>query len=107
MDNNKEPVVNITVNITGVQETTQLVDLLCEKIKEAKALAGDLTSLLESLEEGEGRGVLKDVSIAQLVEELVSRDGVEVESKLFCRSAKYAVTLRAALTEEECPSCLQ
>lgn len=107
MDNNKEPVVNIAVNITGVQETTQLVELLCEKIKEAKALAGDLTSLLESLEEGEGRGVLKDVSIAQLVEELVSRDGVEVESKLFCRSAKYAVTLRAALTEEECPSCLQ
>lgn len=107
MDNNKEPVVNITVNITGVQETTQLVELLCEKIKEAKALAGDLTSLLESLEEGEGRGVLKDVSIAQLVKELVSRDGVEVESKLFCRSAKYAVTLRAALTEEECPSCLQ
>lgn len=107
MDNNKEPVVNITVNITGVQETTQLVELLCEKIKEAKALAGDLTSLLESLEEGDGRGVLKDVSIAQLVEELVSRDGVEVESKLFCRSAKYAVTLRAALTEEECPSCLQ
>lgn len=107
MDNNKEPVVNITVNITGVQETTQLVELLCEKIKEAKALAGDLTSLLESLEEGEGRGVLKDVSIAQLVEELVSRDGVEVESKLFCRSAKYAVTLRAVLTEEECPSCLQ
>lgn len=107
MDNNKEPVVNITVNITGVQETTQLVELLCEKIKEAKALAGDLTSLLESLEEGEGRGVLKDVSIAQLVEELVSRGGVEVESKLFCRSAKYAVTLRAALTEEECPSCLQ
>ena len=107
MDNNKEPVVNITVNITGVQEPTQLVELLCEKIKEAKALAGDLTSLLESLEEGEGRGVLKDVSIAQLVEELVSRDGVEVESKLFCRSAKYAVTLRAALTEEECPSCLQ
>lgn len=107
MDNNKEPVVNITVNITGVQETTQLVELLCEKIKEAKALAGDLTSLLESLEEGEGRGVLKDVSIAQLVEELVSRDGVEAESKLFCRSAKYAVTLRAALTEEECPSCLQ
>lgn len=107
MDNNKEPVVNITVNITGVQETTQLVELLCEKIKEAKALAGDLTSLLESLEEGEGRGVLKDVSIAQLVEELVSRDGVEVESKLFCRSAKYAVTLRAALTEEEYPSCLQ
>lgn len=107
MDNNKEPVVNITVNITGVQETTQLVELLCEKIKEPKALAGDLTSLLESLEEGEGRGVLKDVSIAQLVEELVSRDGVEVESKLFCRSAKYAVTLRAALTEEECPSCLQ
>ena len=107
MDNNKEPVVNITVNITGVQETTQLVELLCEKIKEAKALAGDLTSLLESHEEGEGRGVLKDVSIAQLVEELVSRDGVEVESKLFCRSAKYAVTLRAALTEEECPSCLQ
>lgn len=107
MDNNKEPVVNITVNITGVQETTQLVELLCEKIKEAKALAGDLTSLLESLEEGEGRGVLKDVSIAQLVEELVSRDGVEVESKLFCRSAKYAVTLRTALTEEECPSCLQ
>lgn len=107
MDNNKEPVVNITVNITGVQETTQLVELLCEKIKEAKALAGDLTSLLESLEEGKGRGVLKDVSIAQLVEELVSRDGVEVESKLFCRSAKYAVTLRAALTEEECPSCLQ
>lgn len=107
MDNNKEPVVNITVNITGVQETTQLVELLCEKIKEAKALAGDLTSLLESLEEGEGRGVLKDVSIAQLVEELVSRDGVDVESKLFCRSAKYAVTLRAALTEEECPSCLQ
>ena len=107
MDNNKEPVVNITVNITGVQETTQLVELLCEKIKEAKALAGDLTSLLESLEEGEERGVLKDVSIAQLVEELVSRDGVEVESKLFCRSAKYAVTLRAALTEEECPSCLQ
>lgn len=107
MDNNKEPVVNITVNITGVQETTQLVELLCEKIKEAKALAGDLTSLLESLEEGEGRGVLKDVSIAQLVEELISRDGVEVESKLFCRSAKYAVTLRAALTEEECPSCLQ
>lgn len=107
MDNNKEPVVNITVNITGVQETTQLVELLCEKIKEAKALAGDLTSLLESLEKGEGRGVLKDVSIAQLVEELVSRDGVEVESKLFCRSAKYAVTLRAALTEEECPSCLQ
>lgn len=107
MDNNKEPVVNITVNITGVQETTQLVELLCEKIKDAKALAGDLTSLLESLEEGEGRGVLKDVSIAQLVEELVSRDGVEVESKLFCRSAKYAVTLRAALTEEECPSCLQ
>lgn len=107
MDNNKEPVVNITVNITGVQETTQLVELLCEKIKEAKALAGDLTSLLESLEEGEGRGVLKDVSIAQLVEELVSRDGVEIESKLFCRSAKYAVTLRAALTEEECPSCLQ
>lgn len=107
MDNNKEPVVNITVNITGVQETTQLVELLCEKIKEAKALAGDLTSLLESLEEGEGREVLKDVSIAQLVEELVSRDGVEVESKLFCRSAKYAVTLRAALTEEECPSCLQ
>ena len=107
MDNNKEPVVNITVTITGVQETTQLVELLCEKIKEAKALAGDLTSLLESLEEGEGRGVLKDVSIAQLVEELVSRDGVEVESKLFCRSAKYAVTLRAALTEEECPSCLQ
>lgn len=107
MDNNKEPVVNITVNITGVQETTQLVELLCEKIKEAKALAGDLTSLLELLEEGEGRGVLKDVSIAQLVEELVSRDGVEVESKLFCRSAKYAVTLRAALTEEECPSCLQ
>ena len=107
MDNNKEPLVHITVNITGVQETTQLVELLCEKIKEAKALAGDLTSLLESLEEGEGRGVLKDVSIAQLVEELVSRDGVEVESKLFCRSAKYAVTLRAALTEEECPSCLQ
>lgn len=107
MDSNKKPVVNITVNITGVQETTQLVELLCEKIKEAKALAGDLTSLLESLEEGEGRGVLKDVSIAQLVEELVSRDGVEVESKLFCRSAKYAVTLRAALTEEECPSCLQ
>ena len=106
MDNNKEPVVNITVNITGVQETTQLVELLCEKIKEAKALAGDLTSLLESLEEGEGRGVLKDVSIAQLVEELVSRDGVEVVSKLFC-CPKYAVTLRAALTEEECPSCLQ
>ena len=36
MDNNKEPVVNITVNITGVQETTQLVELLCEKKKKPR-----------------------------------------------------------------------
>lgn len=47
---NEKPVVNITVNIAGVQEATQLVERLCEKIKEAKTLAGDLTSLVESLE---------------------------------------------------------
>ena len=50
MNDNKKPMVNITVNIAGIQEATQLVELLCEKIKEAKALAGDLTSLVESLE---------------------------------------------------------
>ena len=50
MENKEKPVVNITVNVTGVQEATQLVECLCEKIKEAKTLAGDLTSLLESLE---------------------------------------------------------
>jgi|GEM_PF-2666839 len=50
MMENEKPVVNITVNIAGVQEATQLVELLCEKIKEAKTLAGDLTSLVESLE---------------------------------------------------------
>ncbi|MFR1044425.1 MAG: hypothetical protein ACLS5S_00855 [Faecalibacterium sp.] len=47
---NEKPVVNITVNIAGIQEATQLVEILCEKIKEAKTLAGDLTSLVESLE---------------------------------------------------------
>lgn len=47
---NEKPVINITVNIAGVQEATQLVEILCEKIKEAKTLAGDLTSLVESLE---------------------------------------------------------
>ena len=49
MENNKEE-INVTVNIAGVQEATQLVERLCGKIKEAKALAGDLASLLESLE---------------------------------------------------------
>lgn len=47
---NEKSVVNITVNIAGVQEANQLVERLCEKIKEAKTLAGDLTSLVESLE---------------------------------------------------------
>ena len=46
----EKSVVNITVNIAGVQEANQLVERLCEKIKEAKTLAGDLTSLVESLE---------------------------------------------------------
>lgn len=50
MNDNKNPVVNITVNITGIQEATKLAEVLCEKIKEAKTLAGDLTSLVESLE---------------------------------------------------------
>ena len=48
--NNEKSVVNITVNIAGVQEANQLVERLCEKIKEAKTLAGDLTSFVESLE---------------------------------------------------------
>ena len=48
--NNEKSVVNLTVNIAGVQEANQLVERLCEKIKEAKTLAGDLTSLVESLE---------------------------------------------------------
>lgn len=48
--NNEKSVVNITVNIAGVQEANQLVERLCEKIKEARTLAGDLTSLVESLE---------------------------------------------------------
>lgn len=47
---NEKSVVNITVNIAGVQEANQLVERLCEKIKEAKPLADDLTSLVESLE---------------------------------------------------------
>lgn len=46
----EKSVVNITVNIAGVQEANQLVERLCEKIKEAKTLACDLTSLVESLE---------------------------------------------------------
>lgn len=53
------------------------------------------------------RWALKDVPTAQLVAELVSRDGIEAESKRFCRSAKYAITLQVYLTEEECPSGLQ
>lgn len=53
------------------------------------------------------RWALENVPTAQLVEELVSRDGVEAESKRFCRSAKYAITLQIYLTEEECPSVLQ
>lgn len=48
--NNEKSVVNITVNVVGVQEANQLVERLCEKIKEARTLAGDLTSLVESLE---------------------------------------------------------
>lgn len=48
--NNEKSVVNITVNIAGVQEANQLVERLFEKIKEARTLAGDLTSLVESLE---------------------------------------------------------
>lgn len=46
----EKSVVKITVNIAGVQEANQLVERLCEKKKEAKTLAGDLTSLVESLE---------------------------------------------------------
>ena len=48
--NNEKSVVNITVNVVGVQEANQLVERLCEKIKEARTLVGDLTSLVESLE---------------------------------------------------------
>lgn len=55
----------------------------------------------------EERWALENVPTAQLVEELVSRDGVEAESKRFCRSAKYAITLQIYLTEEECPYGLQ
>ena len=50
MNDNKKPAINITVNIMGIEDATRCVELLCEKIKEAKTLAGDLTSLVESLE---------------------------------------------------------
>lgn len=47
------------------------------------------------------------IPTVQLIEELASRDEVEVESKHFCRSEKYTVTLRVDLAEKDCPSCLR
>lgn len=55
----------------------------------------------------EGGWALKNVPTAQLIQALVSRDGVEAESKRFWRSAKYTVTLQVELSKDECPSCLQ
>lgn len=50
MTDNKKPSINVTVNIVGIEDATQCVELLCEKLKEAKSLAGDLASIVESLE---------------------------------------------------------
>ena len=53
------------------------------------------------------RWALKDVPTAQLVEELVNRDGVESESSLFCRASSCAITIQLNLKKEECPLCLR
>jgi len=55
----------------------------------------------------EERWALKDVPTAQLVEELVNREGVESESSLFCRASSYAIAIRLNLKKEECPPCLR
>ena len=55
----------------------------------------------------EERWALKDVPTAQLVEELVSREGVETESCRFCRASSYGITIRLKLNKEECPVCLR
>lgn len=55
----------------------------------------------------EERWVLKDVPTAQLVEELVNREGVEAESNWFCRASSYAIVIRLKLNKEECPPCLR
>ena len=53
------------------------------------------------------RWTLKDVPTAQLVEELVNRDGVESESSLFCRASHYRIIIRLNASKEECPPCLR
>lgn len=57
--------------------------------------------------EEEERGALKDVSAAQLVEELVSREGVMTESSWWCRMSRYHIIIRLNLNKEDCPLCLR
>ncbi len=42
--------LSATVHIAGVGEATKAAGALCEKINEAKTLAGELASLIEKLE---------------------------------------------------------
>ena len=49
----------------------------------------------------------KEVPTAQLVEELVSRNGVTAESSWFCRASSYAIVIRLDLKKEECLLCLR
>ena len=44
--NNEKSVGNITVNVVGVQEANQLVERLCEKIKEANEIIAFCTEKL-------------------------------------------------------------
>ena len=53
------------------------------------------------------RWALKDVPTAQLVEELVSREGVDAESKLFRRASSYEIAIHLRMKKEECPPCLR
>ena len=55
----------------------------------------------------EERRALKNVPTVQLVEELVSREGVESESSLFCRASHYRIIIRLNASKEECPPCLR
>lgn len=50
---------------------------------------------------------LSDFSTAQLVEELVRRNGVTAESNWICGASSYAIVIQLKLNKEECPPCLR
>lgn len=45
-----ESKIILQVEVTNLSKATEKASELCDKLKEAKTLAGDLASLLESLE---------------------------------------------------------